>query len=143
MADFFKPREAEADTDSDEDMPGLEEEDEVVPPTDGGGGEPAATDSTPATLSPDVPAALLICEKLIFNFRGPLNVGASSVSFMLAVVLILLLFAVQVMQSREIASLYFSKSKIHPNLQMMWYVLLVMSISVFGISSNSFIYFQF
>lgn len=87
--------------------------------------------------------AFWISAMLFSDWSGSVYLGASTVSFLLAVMLIMLLFSVQLFQYRGIASLYFSSSKVHPMLQLLWYVLLLLSISMLGISSNSFIYFQF
>ena len=87
--------------------------------------------------------AFSISAKFFSNWSGSLYVGASSVAFLLSVVLIILLFIVQILQYRGLASLYFSKSKVHPAGQLLWYVMLLIGVSMLGISSNSFIYFQF
>ena len=91
----------------------------------------------------DITEAFSISYKLLFDWNGPFYIGASSVSFILCLILIVLLFFVQILQSKKIASLYFSSSKVHPILQLLWYVSLLLAISMLGISSNSFIYFQF
>lgn len=87
--------------------------------------------------------AFAINSKFLSSWEGPLYLGASTVSFFLSVLLIILLVVVQFLQYKGITSLYFSKSKIHPVGQLIWYVLLLLAISMLGISSNSFIYFQF
>ena len=91
----------------------------------------------------NITEAFSISHKLFFDWEGPFYIGASSVSFILCLMLIVLLFFVQILQSKEIASLYFSSSKVHPILQLLWYVSLLLAISMLGINSNSFIYFQF
>lgn len=87
--------------------------------------------------------AFLISSKLVTDWHQSLYLGASTVSFALCIVLIVVLGVVQVFQYKGYASLYFSESKVHPFVQLVWYVLLLMGISLLGISSNSFIYFQF
>lgn len=87
--------------------------------------------------------AFLISSKLFTDWHQSLYLGASTVSFVLCIVLIVVLGVVQVFQYKGYASLYFSESKVHPFVQLVWYVLLLMGISLLGISSNSFIYFQF
>jgi D-alanyl-lipoteichoic acid acyltransferase DltB (MBOAT superfamily) len=87
--------------------------------------------------------ALEISSGLFTRWTNAFYLGASTVTFILSVALILLLFVVQVLQYNKISSLYFSRSKVHPALQMVWYVGLLLGISLLGISSNAFIYFQF
>ena len=87
--------------------------------------------------------ALIISYKFFSDWNGSLYLGASTVSFFFSVLLIILLFSVQFLQYKGIASLYFSSSKAHPITQLFWYVLLLLGICMLGISSNSFIYFQF
>jgi len=87
--------------------------------------------------------ALIISYKFFSDWNGSLYLGASTVSFFFSVLLIILLFSVQFLQYKGIASLYFSSSKAHPITQLLWYVLLLLGICMLGISSNSFIYFQF
>lgn len=91
----------------------------------------------------NITEAFSISHKLFFDWEGPFYIGASSVSFILCLMLIVLLFFVQILQSKKIVSLYFSSSKVHPILQLLWYVSLLLAISMLGINSNSFIYFQF
>ena len=87
--------------------------------------------------------AFLISSRLVTDWHQSLYLGASTVSFVLCIVLIVVLGVVQVFQYKGYASLYFSESKVHPYAQLVWYVLLLLGISLLGISSNSFIYFQF
>ncbi|MFK7833715.1 MAG: MBOAT family protein [Winogradskyella sp.] len=87
--------------------------------------------------------AFIISSKFVSDWNGSLYLGASTVTFFLSVILIILLFVVQILQSRGVASLYFSKSQAHPIWQLIWYVMLLLAITTIGISSNSFIYFQF
>ena len=61
----------------------------------------------------------------------------------LSVLLIILLFAVQILQYFKVVSLYFSESKMPAVIEFSWYVLLLLGISLLGMSSNAFIYFQF
>ena len=91
----------------------------------------------------NITEAFTISYKLFFDWNGYLYLGASSVTFILCLILIALLFFVQVLQSKGSVSLNFSSSKVHPILQLLWYVSLLLAISLLGISSNSFIYFQF
>ena len=87
--------------------------------------------------------AYIISRKLVFDWTGSLYLGASTVSFMLSLLLIVLLLVVQILQYNKVATLYFSESKMHPLGQLIWYVFLLLSVSLLGISSNAFIYFQF
>ena len=87
--------------------------------------------------------ALYITNKIIFFKSDTLYLGASTVTFMLSVLLIVLLLIVQLLQYFKIASLYFSESKMPKEVEFLWYVLLLLGVSLLGISSNAFIYFQF
>jgi len=87
--------------------------------------------------------ALYIANKIVFFKSESLYLGASKVTFMLSVLLIGLLLAVQILQYFKMASLYFSESKMPKKVEFLWYVLLILGVSLFGISSNAFIYFQF
>lgn len=87
--------------------------------------------------------ALYIANKIVFFKSESLYLGASKVTFMLSVLLIGLLLAVQILQYFKLASLYFSESKMPKKVEFLWYVLLILGVSLFGISSNAFIYFQF
>ncbi|PIE99949.1 MAG: membrane-bound O-acyltransferase family protein [Maribacter sp.] len=93
--------------------------------------------------SNSVSDAFLISAKIFSNWDAPFFFGSSMVAFVLSVFLILVLFMVQVSQYSGFSSLYFSRSKAGWQLQFVWYLLLLLGISLFGLSSNSFIYFQF
>lgn len=87
--------------------------------------------------------AFIISEKIMTNWDTAIYSGSSSVTFVLSIVLILFLLVVQILQYFKIATLYFSKPQTRPVFQFMWYILLLVGITLFGISSNAFIYFQF
>lgn len=87
--------------------------------------------------------AITISQGLFNNWTTSFYLGASTVTFVLSCFLILLLFVVQILQYNKISSLYFSASKVHPALQLLWYVSLLLGVALLGISSNAFIYFQF
>jgi D-alanyl-lipoteichoic acid acyltransferase DltB (MBOAT superfamily) len=87
--------------------------------------------------------AFLISEKILTDIHSTLYRGSSTVTFVLSVALILFLFVVQLFQYIGVSSLYFSKPETHPVLQFTWYVALLLGISLFGMSSSAFIYFQF
>ncbi len=87
--------------------------------------------------------ALLISSKIFGNWGQPLYLGASTITFALSCLLILVLLGVQILQYTNISSLYFSKSKVSPLLSSVGYLLLLVGISLLGMSSQSFIYFQF
>ena len=87
--------------------------------------------------------AFYISSKFFTDWNGNIYLGASTVSFFLSINLIIVLVIVQYMQYRGVSTLYFSDSKVPPIAQLFWYVLLLLAISLLGISSNSFIYFQF
>lgn len=87
--------------------------------------------------------AFLITEKIFMDWGSTIYRGPSTVTFVLSIALIIFLFVVQLLQYFKISSLYFSKPRTHPILQFTWYVTLVLGISLLGISSSAFIYFQF
>ena len=87
--------------------------------------------------------AFLISEKIVSDLNSTVYRGASTVTFVLSLALIVFLFVVQLFQYFKISSLYFSKPKTHPVLQLGWYVGLLLGISLLGMSSSAFIYFQF
>ena len=87
--------------------------------------------------------AFLISEKIFTEFDLNLYKGSSTFAFVISFLLVLFLFIVQLLQYFNFSSLYFSKSKIHPVLQFVWYVNLLLGISLLGMSSSAFIYFQF
>jgi len=87
--------------------------------------------------------AFLISIKIATDWNAIIYQGSSTVTFVLSILLILFLLVVQLLQYFKIASLYFSKPKTSPAFQFMWYILLLLGITLLGISSNAFIYFQF
>ncbi|PQJ73080.1 membrane-bound O-acyltransferase family protein [Polaribacter butkevichii] len=86
--------------------------------------------------------AFLIITK-IASFSGHLWTGVSSVTTVLSVLLILLLVSVQILQFYNIVPIYFSKTKLPWFVQWLSYAFLLITIALFGMSSNAFIYFQF
>ena len=93
--------------------------------------------------SNSVTDAFIITKRIFNNWGEHYYFGASTVTFTLSCILIVFIFAFQLLQYNGIASLYFSKSRVHPILETGWYLLLLLGISLLGLSSNSFIYFQF
>ncbi|RLD74697.1 MAG: MBOAT family protein [Bacteroidetes bacterium] len=87
--------------------------------------------------------AFHISEMILTDLNSSVYLGASTVSFVLSIALILFLFIVQILQYNGIASIYFSKPRVPAALQFTYYVFLLTGISLLGISSNAFIYFQF
>ncbi len=87
--------------------------------------------------------AFLISQKIFTDLNSTVYRGASSVTFILSFTLILFLIVVQLLQYFQISSLYFSRPKTHPVLQLIWHIGLLLCISLLGMSSNAFIYFQF
>ncbi|WP_228027932.1 MBOAT family O-acyltransferase [Costertonia aggregata] len=87
--------------------------------------------------------AFSITRKIFIDWSDKFYIGSSMVTFLLSIVLIIFLLVFQISQYKGISSLYFSRSKINPWLQMIWYLTLLLGISLLGMSSNSFIYFQF
>lgn len=87
--------------------------------------------------------AFLISKKIVFDLNSKTYLGASTVTFALSLLLILLLISIQFLQYFKVASIYFSTPRTHPALQFAWYVGLLCCISLLGMSSSAFIYFQF
>ena len=87
--------------------------------------------------------ALEISKRIFFSWNEPFYFGASMITFVLSIGLAFLLLIIQVLQYRGVSSLYFSKSKMHPYIVFLWYLFLLVGISLLGISSSTFIYFQF
>lgn len=87
--------------------------------------------------------AFLISKKIFTDWSQGWYFGGSTVTFVLSCFFIVLLVIVQLLQRKGYASLYFSKSKFHPILEYGWQIILLLGISLLGLSSNSFIYFQF
>ena len=79
----------------------------------------------------------------LFQWSGNLWMGASSFTTILGIFFVFLLMVVQVMQSNQKLGLYYSPATV-PN----WmigaaYLVLLLLISLFGVSASAFIYFQF
>lgn len=87
--------------------------------------------------------AFHILKMILTDFSNNVYLGSSSVNFVLSLMLILFLLIVQILQYIGIASIYFSKPKTAPVIQFSYYLFLLLGISLLGISSNAFIYFQF
>ena len=86
--------------------------------------------------------AFLIITKII-SFSGQLWTGGSSVTTVLSVLLILFLIGVLILQFKNKVSLYFSKTQLPSFVESLSYAFLLITIALFGMSSNAFIYFQF
>jgi D-alanyl-lipoteichoic acid acyltransferase DltB (MBOAT superfamily) len=89
-----------------------------------------------------LPEAFLIVGK-ISAWQGGLWWGSSAVTFLLSLSLILLLLGVMIFQYTGMIGIYYRKSKVPSSISAAAYLLLLIGISLFGVSSNSFIYFQF
>lgn len=86
--------------------------------------------------------AWLITQKII-AWQGSLWWGSSSVVSLLSVVLIVFLMVVQVLQYHGLIGLYNKPSKFSPVVSALAFLLLLLGISLLGVSSQAFIYFQF
>ena len=88
--------------------------------------------------------ALYISDK-IFDFSGQLWWGASSVTTLFSLLLIGLLMIVQILQYNKVIPNYIGYGSTDLPRWVSWaaFILLLLGISLFGISSNAFIYFQF
>ncbi|MDF1561300.1 MAG: MBOAT family protein [Bacteroidales bacterium] len=69
--------------------------------------------------------------------------GSSAFETVLGLVLILLLYAIQILQYRGVASIYMGPTVVPRSLRWAGYALLLVMIVMFGVSSEQFIYFQF
>lgn len=89
--------------------------------------------------------AWIIIKGIFTTMDGPFYTGASQLTTALSLGFILFLIAVQVMQMKGWIPLYrYSEGRPWP-LPVRWlaYAVLIFGISIFGVSSNQFIYFQF
>lgn len=69
--------------------------------------------------------------------------GSSAFETVLGLALILLLYAIQILQYRGVASIYMGPTVVPRSLRWAGYALLLVMIAMFGVSSEQFIYFQF
>jgi len=69
--------------------------------------------------------------------------GSSAFETVLGFALILLLYAIQILQYRGVASIYMGPTVVPRSLRWAGYALLLVMIAMFGVSSEQFIYFQF
>ncbi len=72
-----------------------------------------------------------------------LYLGSSAFETVLGFALILLLYAIQILQYRGVASIYMGPTMVPRSLRWAGYALLLVMIAMFGVSSEQFIYFQF
>jgi alginate O-acetyltransferase complex protein AlgI len=86
--------------------------------------------------------AFAISHKL-FNWEGSLWWGSSSVTSILSLLLIAFLFIVQIFQHIGIVGIYDRPSKLPGWMSFIGFLLLLLGVSLLGVSSNAFIYFQF
>jgi len=69
--------------------------------------------------------------------------GSSAFETVLGFALILLLYVIQILQYRGVASIYMGHTVVPRSLRWAGYALLLVMIAMFGVSSEQFIYFQF
>jgi alginate O-acetyltransferase complex protein AlgI len=86
--------------------------------------------------------ALLIIER-IFSWEGPIWWGSSAVTSVLSILLIVLLIGIQILQLTRWVGIYDRHSRFPKWVSAIAFVFLLLGISLFGVSSNAFIYFQF
>lgn len=91
----------------------------------------------------NVQDAWLVIERIFTDFSTPLYLGSSAFETMLGLLLILFLFAVQILQSFGIVSIYFSPSRVPAVLRWATMAIFLLLIGLLGVSSAQFIYFQF
>jgi alginate O-acetyltransferase complex protein AlgI len=87
--------------------------------------------------------ALYVIRGIFASIGGPLYLGPSQLTTIIGACLILLLVAVQFLQYRGLVPL--AKAERSFPIYVRWpvYAAMIFGISIFGISSNEFIYFQF
>jgi len=69
--------------------------------------------------------------------------GSSAFETVLGFALVLLLYAIQILQYRGVASIYMGPTMVPRSMRWAGYALLLVMIAMFGVSSEQFIYFQF
>ena len=79
----------------------------------------------------------------LFDWSGHLWWGTSTVTSLISLFLILLLVIVQILQYKGKLALYFSPAKVSRPVSWLAYASMLLAISILGMSSNAFIYFQF
>lgn len=87
--------------------------------------------------------ALHIMSGIFTALTGPLYMGPSQLTTIIGAVLILLLIVVQLLQYRGLVPLSKSERAFPPYVRWPAYAAMIFGISIFGISSSEFIYFQF
>ena len=87
--------------------------------------------------------ALLITRKIFLDSYDSFYMGSSTVTFLLSSFFILVLIFVDYLQFTNIFKSSYINKELKVSMQIIWYALLLISIASLGISSNSFIYFQF
>jgi D-alanyl-lipoteichoic acid acyltransferase DltB (MBOAT superfamily) len=82
--------------------------------------------------------------KNIFSFNnGLVYIGSSSVTFFLNIAVVLILFFIELLQYKKIASLNFSQTLLPIWVRWPGYACLILGILLFGKTGTGFIYFQF
>ena len=69
--------------------------------------------------------------------------GESQWATLLSLLMVFILFFIEYLQEKGIASIYFSESKVPRPIRWAWYLFMLYAIAILGVSGNSFIYFQF
>ncbi|MFC1859904.1 MBOAT family O-acyltransferase, partial [Thermodesulfobacteriota bacterium] len=87
--------------------------------------------------------AWLIVSRIVTNMTGPLYLGASQLTTFVSIGLIGLLIFVQISQSRQWISLYFSVPRLRYQIRWAGYLAMIIGIALLGKSNHEFIYFQF
>lgn len=87
--------------------------------------------------------ALTITNRIFTDFPGQFYPGPSQITTLLGLLLIIFLILIQFMQQRGLVYLYNTGGTWPIYVRWTSYVALILCISIFGISNNEFIYFQF
>jgi D-alanyl-lipoteichoic acid acyltransferase DltB (MBOAT superfamily) len=87
--------------------------------------------------------AALITKRIFSDIGGTLYMGSSQLTTLLSISLIFVLVVVQIAQATGFASFYFSRSRFPAYIRWPGYIGALFGISLLGVSSNAFIYFQF
>jgi D-alanyl-lipoteichoic acid acyltransferase DltB (MBOAT superfamily) len=87
--------------------------------------------------------AFAILAGMVTRWNGPLYLGPSNLEGVLSIAFVLLLIAIQLLQSRERLPFYGNQRPTPTVVRWVAYVGLICGIAMFGRSSSEFIYFQF
>ena len=91
----------------------------------------------------DFHTACYVVKKIFTPWAAGVSVGASTFTFALNMILVLIFFVYDWMVAKDMFKLDNSQSNSFPTLKTLWVITLLILISMFSVSSNNFVYFQF